>query len=75
MNSKYFLNLEKHYFNLKSINRLALRDGSTSEDQKVIMKELKYYYQQLFTMVKTKENDQFLENIEGPKVPKNSKNQ
>ena len=68
-NSKYFLNLEKHNSNLKSINRLPLRDGSTSEDQKVIVKELKYYYQQLYTMVKTKENDQFLQNIEGPKVP------
>ena len=68
-NSKYFLNLEKHNSNLKSINRLTLRDGSTSEDQKAIMKELQYYYQQLYTMVKTKENDQFLDNIEGPKVP------
>ena len=51
------------------MNKLPLRDGSTSEDQKVIMKDMKYYYQQLYTMVKTEYNDQFLENIEGPEVP------
>lgn len=46
--SKYFFNLEKSQSRAKTINRLQRNDGIITTDSKDILKELHFYYQNLY---------------------------
>ena len=47
--NKYFLNLSKRSYNKRHIKKLKSSAGSTIEDSKTILNEMKNYYQQLYT--------------------------
>ena len=45
---KYFFNLSKRSYNKRHITKLKTSAGSTIEDLKTILNEMKNYYQQLY---------------------------
>ena len=47
--NKCFLDLSKRSYNKSHINKLKSPSGSTIEDSKTIVNEMKNYYQQLYT--------------------------
>lgn len=69
--TKYFLNLEKHNFNKKTIHRIEINKKITS-DPKCIQKELTRFYSNLLTSQITVK-EQFIENIEFPQIDQDSK--
>ena len=67
--SKYFINLEKRNANLKNITCLKLSDDSEVTDDKLILKELANFYEDLYketTYSDTYENSFFTNNV--PKI-------
>ena len=47
--NKYFLDLSKRSYNKSHIKKFKSSAGSTIEDSKTILNEMKNYYQQLYT--------------------------
>ena len=46
--NKYFFNLSKRSYNKKHITKLISAEGSSTEDPKVILSEMRNFYQQLY---------------------------
>ena len=74
----YFLGLEKRNFVNKYVNRLTLRDGTTTTDHNKIVNEFKTFYQRLYEYRQVEDNpisnlvsdiptldEQIAENLEG----------
>ena len=61
--TKYFLNLERHNYNKKTLHRLKLSNGKTITDGNLILQTIRGYYDQLYT-AKRKININYPENLE-----------
>ena len=57
--SKFFCNLEKNNFTSKIIPKLEMPDGSIISNQKEILKQTKYFYENLYT-----NKDEILKNVD-----------
>lgn len=68
--SKYYLNLEKHNYNKKSIRRLQTADGSSITGTQEILEFQRQYYKSLFTSHFDQEyiDTSYLEKIDLPKL-------
>ena len=71
--TKYFLNLEKHNFNKKTIHRIRTPDGIIS-DSKGIKEHLTKFYHSLLT-TKIKMDESFTEGLEIPQISDECKNE
>ena len=75
--SKYFLNLEKRNHNNKTINKLQLENGNVITDSEEILNQQKLFYKKLYKTSygdnTEEEIDQFVENLEIPKVSEDEK--
>ena len=59
-----FFNLEKRNANIKSINRLELTNGTISEDQSLILKEMENFYKNLYQSSNIDNATTFMHNID-----------
>ena len=56
-NTKYFLSLEKHHYNYKTIKHLQLADNKMVHTDEAILKEAKSFYQKLYSSTVTQTNN------------------
>ena len=69
--NKYFLNLSKRSYTYKThIKILKSSAGSTIEDSKNILNEMKYYYQQLYTSQGQTSPDQLSDFLNSGPLPR-----
>ena len=55
--SKFFCNLEKYNFTEKTIKKLKVENGTNIYDQKLILKEIKNFYEKLFAQQKSQNKE------------------
>ena len=70
--TRYYLALEKHNFNKKTIHRLETDKGEMIDDSDSILKELKKFYQQLYTSAGPRDLT-FTEGIKFPTISQQDK--
>ena len=68
--NKYFLNLLKRSYNKRHIKKLKSSAGSTIEDLKTILNEVKNYYQQLYTSQGQTSPDQLSDFLNSGPLPR-----
>ena len=68
--NKYFLNLSKRSYNKRHIKKLKSSAGSTIEDSKTILNEMKNYYQQLYTSQGQTSPDQLSDFLNSGPLPR-----
>ena len=69
--TKYFFNLEKRNYNKKTIGELRLQDGSTTNNEKLILNHIEAFYKDLLTShipFNDDTYDSFVQNLEIPKL-------
>lgn len=69
--TKYFFNLEKQNYNKKTIGEIRLQDGSTTNDEKLILNHIEMFYKDLLTSQNTFSQDtydNFVQNLQIPKL-------
>ena len=67
-NSKYFFNIEKRNSYKKSINKLKTSNNSVTENQGIILEEMKSFYKDLYSKKELDDGDSFLNTINLPKT-------
>ena len=74
-NSKYFFNIEQRNSYKKSINKLKTSDNTITENQEIILTEMKTFYKDLYSKHQLENSDIFLEKINPPaKIPDHIEN-
>ena len=74
-NSKYFFNIEKRNSYKKSINKLKISNNSITENQEMILEEMKSFYKNLYSKQPLEDSENFLNNIQLPsRMPLETKN-
>ena len=69
--TKYFFNLEKRNYNKKTIGELRLQDGSTTNNEKLILNHIEAFYKDLPTSqipFNDDTHDSFVQNLQIPKL-------
>lgn len=64
--SKYFFNLEKRTSNIKSINRLRLKNDIITTNPKNILREMKQFYENLYSANNLADHGNYFEKLEKP---------
>ena len=67
-NSRYFFNHEKRHSNLKSINRLELRNNTITEDLALIFQEMEHFYESIYTGNDVENSEVYLSNLKTTKI-------
>ena len=72
--TSYFLSMEKYRAKQKTINRLKTSDGSYTTDPKIILKEVKSFYEQLYSKNNTVDPESGADFVANTDIPKTSAN-
>ena len=74
-NSKYFFNIEQRNSYKKSINKLKTPDNAITENQEIILAQMKAFYKDLYSKQQLENSNIFLEQINPPsEIPENIEN-
>ena len=74
-NSKYFFNIEKRNSYKKSINKLKIANSTITDDQNIILEEMKSFYKSLYTKQPLQNGSEFLNNLRPPpNIPLDNEN-